>query len=49
MSFRQVNEIVGDRATEAERLSRQLVRVANVLIDLGLPPIKEIPQLPKTV
>jgi hypothetical protein len=45
----RVNEIAVDRVTEAERLPRQLVWVADVLIDLGLPLIEDIPQLPKTV
>jgi hypothetical protein len=43
------NEIAGDQAAEAERLSRQLMWVASVLIYLGLPPIEDIPQLPKIV
>jgi hypothetical protein len=45
----RVNEIAVDRVTEAERLPRQLVWVADVLIDLGLPLIEDNPQLPKTV
>jgi hypothetical protein len=45
----RANEIASDRVAKAERLSRQLMRVAGVLIDLGLPPIEDIPQLPKTV
>jgi hypothetical protein len=45
----RANEIAGDQAVEAERLSRQLMRVVSVLIDLGLSPIEYIPQLPKTV
>jgi hypothetical protein len=44
-----VNEVADNRAAEAERLPRQLVWVADVLIDLGLPLIEDIPQLPKTV
>jgi hypothetical protein len=44
-----VNKIVDDRATEVERLSRQLMQVAGILIDLGLPPIEDIPHLPKIV
>jgi hypothetical protein len=42
-------EIAGERVIDAERLSRQLVRVAGVLIDMGLKLIEDIPQLPKTV
>jgi hypothetical protein len=42
-------EIAGERVVDAERLSRQLVRVAGVLIDMGLKLIEDIPQLPKTV
>jgi hypothetical protein len=45
----RVNEIADNRAAEAERLSTQLVRVAGVLVDWGLPPIEDIPQLPKTI
>jgi hypothetical protein len=39
--------IAGDRATEVGRLLRRLIWVAGVLIDLGLPSIEDIPQLPK--
>jgi predicted component of type VI protein secretion system len=39
--------VVNDRATEAERVSRQLAWVAKVLIDFGLPPIENIPRLPQ--
>jgi hypothetical protein len=39
--------IASDRATEAGWLSRQLVWVVGVLFDLGLPPIEDIPRLPK--
>jgi hypothetical protein len=42
-------EIAGERVVDAERLSRQLVRVAGVLIDMGLKLIEDIPQRPKTV
>jgi hypothetical protein len=44
----RVDKIAIDRAAEAERLSHQVVQVAGVLIDLGLLPIEDIPQLPKT-
>jgi hypothetical protein len=40
--------IADDRAADVGRLSRQLVWVAGVLIDIGLPPIEGIPQLLKT-
>jgi hypothetical protein len=40
--------IAYNRATKAERLSRQHVWVASVLIDLGLPPIGDIPRFLKT-
>jgi hypothetical protein len=43
----QVHGIAGDRADEAEWLLRQLVWEASVLIDLELPPIEDIPHLPK--
>jgi hypothetical protein len=45
----RANKIASDRATEAEQLSRNLVWVADILIDLGLPPIEDIPHLPKTI
>jgi hypothetical protein len=38
----RVDRNVVDCATEAEGLSQQVVRVASVLIDLGLLPIEEI-------
>jgi hypothetical protein len=41
-----VHGIADDRAVEVGRLSRQLVWVVGVLIDLGLPSIVEIPHLP---
>jgi hypothetical protein len=44
----RVDRIAIDRAAEAERLSHQVVQVAGVLIDLGLLPIEDIPQLPRT-
>jgi hypothetical protein len=43
----RVRGAADDRATEAKRLSRQLARVGKVLIDLDLPPINNIPQLPQ--
>jgi hypothetical protein len=44
-----VNRMVYDRNTEAEQLSRQVVQVANILVDLGLLPIEDIPQLLNTI
>jgi hypothetical protein len=43
-----VNRTADDRAIEAKRLSRQVMQVAGVLVDLGLLPIEDIPQLLKT-
>jgi hypothetical protein len=43
-----VNRMVYDRNTEAEQLLQQLVQVANILVDLGLLPIEDIPQLLNT-
>jgi hypothetical protein len=40
--------IAVDPATEAERLSQQVMRVVGVLIDLGLLPVEDILQLLKT-
>jgi hypothetical protein len=37
-----VSRTANDRATEAERLSRQVMQVADVLVDLGLLPIEDI-------
>jgi hypothetical protein len=37
--------VADDRAAEVDRLSRQLARVAKVLIDLGLLPLEDIPLL----
>jgi hypothetical protein len=42
-----VDQITDGCATEAKRLSRQVTHEADILIDLGLLPIKDIPQLPK--
>jgi hypothetical protein len=43
-----VNRTSDDHAVEAERLSRQVVQVASILVDLGLLLVEDIPQLPKT-
>jgi hypothetical protein len=37
--------VADDRAAEVDRLSRQLARVAKVLIDLGLLPLEDTPLL----
>jgi hypothetical protein len=42
-----VRGVANGRATEAERLLRQLARVAKVLINLDLPSIEDIPWLPQ--
>jgi hypothetical protein len=42
-----VRRTTDDIAAEAEWLSRQVMQVAGVLIDLGLLPIEDVPQLPK--
>jgi hypothetical protein len=43
-----VDRINVDRVAEAERLSQQVMRVAGILVDLGLPPVEHIPQLLRT-
>jgi hypothetical protein len=43
-----VNRMDDDRAAEAERLSWQVVHVASIVVDLGMLPVEDIPQLPKT-
>jgi hypothetical protein len=43
----RVRGIALDRVTEVGRLSRGLIWVAGELIDLGLLPIEDIPQLSK--
>jgi hypothetical protein len=43
-----VDRIAVDLAAKAERQSQQVVRVADILINLGLLPIEGIPQLLKT-
>jgi hypothetical protein len=39
--------IDGKHATEAERLSWQVMRISGVLVDLGMLPVQNIPQLLK--
>jgi hypothetical protein len=43
-----VDRIDGERATEAEQLSQWVMRISSVLVDLGLRPIQDIPQLSKS-
>jgi hypothetical protein len=43
-----VNRMDDDRAADAERLSWQVVHVASIVVDLGMLPVEDIPQLPKT-
>jgi hypothetical protein len=43
-----VDEIKGERAAEAEQLSQLVVGISNALVDLGMLPIQDIPQLPKS-
>jgi hypothetical protein len=42
-----VNGIDGEHATEAERLSWQVVRIFSVLVNLGMLPVQDIQQCPK--
>jgi hypothetical protein len=43
-----VDMINGERAADAERLSRQVMRISHVLVDLGMLPIHDVPQLLKS-
>jgi hypothetical protein len=40
--------ITNERATEVMRLSHRVVGISNALADLGMLPIQDIPQLPKS-
>jgi hypothetical protein len=42
-----VDGIGGERATEAGQLSRLVMEISNVLADLGMLLVQDIPQLPK--
>jgi hypothetical protein len=42
-----VDRINSERATEAGRLSQLVVGISNALVNLGMLPIEDIPQLPK--
>jgi hypothetical protein len=43
-----VDRIDGERVTEAKQLSQQVMRISNILVNLGLLSIQDIPQLPKS-
>jgi hypothetical protein len=43
-----VNRRDGECTYEAERLSQQVMRISNVLVDLGVLPVQNIPQLLKS-
>jgi hypothetical protein len=43
-----VDRIDDERAIEAEQLLQWVMRISSVLVDLGLLPIQDIPQLPKS-
>jgi hypothetical protein len=43
-----VARIDGERAAKAEQLSQWFMRISNILIDLGLLPVQDIPQLTKS-
>jgi hypothetical protein len=40
----RVGRIDGEHATEAERLSWQVIRISGVLVNLGMLPVQNIPQ-----
>jgi hypothetical protein len=44
----RVDRIGGEHATEARQLSQLVVEISNALADLGMLPIQDIPQLPKS-
>jgi hypothetical protein len=44
-----VDRINSEHATEAERLSQLVMEISSALVDLGMLPIQDIPQLPKSV
>jgi hypothetical protein len=43
-----MDRIDGERAAEADQLSRQFVMISSILVDLGMLPIQNILQLPKS-
>jgi hypothetical protein len=40
--------ITDERTTEARQLSQHIMGISNVLVDLGMLPVQDIPQLPKS-
>jgi hypothetical protein len=44
-----VDGIKGERTAEAEQLSQLVVGIFNALVDLGMLPVQDIPQLLKSV
>jgi hypothetical protein len=44
----RVDKIRGEHATEARQLSQLVMEISNALADLGMLPIQDIPQLPKS-
>jgi hypothetical protein len=44
-----VDGIKGERTAEAEQLSQLVVGISNALVDLGMLPVQDIPQLLKSV
>jgi hypothetical protein len=43
-----MDRIHSEHVTEAERLSQQVMRISGVLVNLGILPIQNIPQLLKS-
>jgi hypothetical protein len=43
-----VDGITGERATESGQLSQLVIEISNALVDLGMLPISDIPQLLKS-
>jgi hypothetical protein len=43
----RVNRIDNEHAVEVKQLSQWVVRISNIMFDLGLLPIQDIPQLPE--
>jgi hypothetical protein len=44
----RVDRIDGERTAKTEQLSQRVVRISSILVNLGLLPIQDIPQLPKS-
>jgi hypothetical protein len=44
----RVAEVENKHTTEAGKLSALAVEASNALVDLGMPPIRDVPQLLKT-